>query len=110
MSHTQIRVLSNVNEYIHLVLRLAQVGLPPATAVPGDPLPADYDGVRRTHRFLMRPGVEVGIDGNAATLVDLSRDGAQVLVPKTVRPNQCLRMSMANGNKAASALMGPSSG
>ena len=89
-------MLSNVNEYIHLVLRRAQVGLPPATAAPGDLLPADYDGVRFTHRFLMRPGVKVGIDRNAATLVDLSRDGAQVLVPKTVRPNQCLRMSMAD--------------
>ena len=96
LSHTQIRVLATVNEYIHLVLRRAQAGLPPATAVPGELLPPDYNGTRRTRRFPMRAGVEVGIDGDPATLVDLSRDGAQVLVEKSVRPNQRLRLSMTD--------------
>ena len=39
-------------------------------------------------------------DGDAATLVDLSCDGAQVLVPRTVRPNQRLRMSMADEQRS----------
>ena len=95
LTHTQIRVLSTVDDYTHLVVRPAQLGLP-VTAVPGEPLPPDYDGVRRSHRFRMRTGVEVAVDGDPATLVDLSRDGAQVLVGKSVHPNQRVRMSMAD--------------
>ena len=96
LSHTQIRVLSTVDDYTHLVRRRAQVGLPPAIAVPGEPLPPDYQGVRRSLRFRMRTGVEVKVDGDPATLVDLSRDGAQVLVEKNVRPSQRVRMSMTD--------------
>ena len=96
LTHTQIRVLSTVDDYTHLVHWRAQIGLPPATAVPGEPLPPDYDGVRRSPRVRMRAGVEVEVDGDPATLVDLSRDGAQVLVEKSIRPNQRVRMSMTD--------------
>ena len=64
--------------------------------MPGESLLPDYDGMRRSPRFRMRTGVEVKIDGNSATLVDLSRDGAQVLVEKSVHPNQHVRMSMTD--------------
>ena len=76
--------------------RRSQAGLDPATAVPGEPLPADYDGVRLTRRFKVRPGLEMRLDGYPTTLVDLSRTGAQVLVPKPLRFNQAVRISITD--------------
>ena len=96
LSHAQIRVLSEVAEYEHLLSRRSQAGLDPATAVPGEPLPADYDGVRLTRRFKVRPGLEMRLDGYPTTLVDLSRSGAQVLVAKPLRFNQAVRISIAD--------------
>ena len=96
LSHAQIRVLSDAAEYERLVSRRSQAGLDPATAVPGEPLPADYDGVRLTRRFKVRPGLEMRLDGYQTKLVDLSRGGAQVLVPKPLRFNQAVRISIAD--------------
>ncbi len=96
LSHAQIRVLSEVAEYEHLVSRRSQAGLDPATAVPGEPLPPDYDGRRLARRFKVRPGLEMRLDGYPTTLVDLSRSGAQVLVPKPLRFNQAVRISIAD--------------
>jgi hypothetical protein len=38
--------------------------------------------------------VDVLVDGNAATLVDLSVVGAQVLTPSVLKPNQRIRMAL----------------
>ena len=46
----------------------------------------------------MVDGVEVAIDGNTATLVDLSIIGAQVVSPTILKPNQRLRMALAEGS------------
>ncbi len=96
LSHAQIRVLSEVAEYEHLLSRRSQAGLDPATAVPGEPLSADYDGVRLTRRFKVHPGLEMRLDGYPTTLVDLSRSGAQVLVAKPLRFKQGVRISIAD--------------
>jgi hypothetical protein len=40
------------------------------------------------------PGVVVAVDGNAATLVNLSVRGAQVLTALTLRPSQRVRLSL----------------
>jgi hypothetical protein len=47
----------------------------------------------------MVDGVEVAIDGNTATLVDLSIIGAQVVSPTILKPNQRLRMALAEGKR-----------
>ena len=39
------------------------------------------------------------VDGNAATLVDLSVVGAQVISVTILKPNQRIRMSIAEGKK-----------
>lgn len=96
LSHAQIRVLSDAAEYEHLVSRRSHAGLDPATAVPGEPLPADYDGVRLTRRIKVRPDLEMRLDGYPTTLIDLSRSGAQVLVAKPLRFNQGIRISIAD--------------
>jgi hypothetical protein len=51
----------------------------------------DQGGTRRAPRY-DNIQVEVLIDGNAATLVDLSLVGAQVLSPTILRPNQRVRL------------------
>ena len=94
LSHAQIRVLANVNEYIHLVSRRAQAGLELDTAMPGEPLPTHYDGAQTTRRFKMRPDVEVRLDEYVTALVNLSHTGVQLLVPKALRLNQQVRVSI----------------
>lgn len=64
------------------------------TEVPGDaPAPAlDQRGTRRSLRVRMVDGVEVLVDGKAATLVDLSPLGAQVVSGAVLKPNQRIRV------------------
>ena len=56
--------------------------------------PLDHYGTRRAPRFKVAGEVEVVIDGNAATLVDLSTVGAQVLTTSILKPNQRIRMAL----------------
>jgi hypothetical protein len=54
----------------------------------------DYRGTRRMPRTRISASVEVLIDGNPATLVDVSAIGAQVLSPTILKPNQRLRFAL----------------
>jgi hypothetical protein len=67
----------------------------PAPAV----APLDQRGTRRAPRVRIVDGVDLVIDGNVATLVDLSVIGAQVVSPTVLRPNQRIRISMGDANK-----------
>ena len=51
-------------------------------------------GTRRAERFVIKGNVEVQIDGNPATLVNISVVGAQITSPAALRPNQRVRMSL----------------
>ena len=64
------------------------------------PQPLDQRGTRRAPRFRVAGQVEVLVDGNLATLVDLSAIGAQVLSPTVLKPN--LREAASIGTAAAS--------
>ena len=73
----------------------AAAAAPAAVAEPpGAPAPLDQRGTRRAPRFKVVDNVEVIVDGNPATLIDVSVVGAQVLSATTLRPNQRLRMSL----------------
>jgi CheY-like chemotaxis protein len=65
---------------------------PVATAEP--PRQLDWHGTRRAPRFRIRDGVEIQLDGNPASLVDLSVMGAQVVSATILRPNQRVRISV----------------
>ena len=54
----------------------------------------DQTGTRRAERLELTRQVEVLIDGNPATLVNISLIGAQVTSPSSLRPNQRVRMSL----------------
>jgi hypothetical protein len=81
---------------------VAAVGAPAsavAVAPPAAAAPLDQRGTRRAPRFKMASSIEVQIDGNPATLVDLSIIGAQVLSPTSLRPNQRVRVTLPNRPK-----------
>jgi hypothetical protein len=71
----------------------AAVAEPAPAPAPGPP-PLDQRGTRRAPRFKVVENVEVLVDGNPATLIDVSVVGAQVVSASTLRPNQRLRMSL----------------
>ena len=58
------------------------------------PRQLDWHGTRRAARFRIRQGVEIQLDGNPASLVDLSVMGAQVISASILRPNQRVRISV----------------
>jgi hypothetical protein len=68
----------------------ATITVPVATA------PLDQRGTRRAPRFTVAGQVDVLIDGNQASLVNISTVGAQVISAAVLKPNQRLRMALAD--------------
>ena len=64
--------------------------------VPGATL--DARGTRRAQRFAIAGPLEITVDGNPATLADLSSVGAQVLSPTVLKPNQRVRVSLSDAH------------
>ena len=58
--------------------------------------PLDQRGTRRAPRVGIVDGVEVQIDGNPAFLVNLSLVGADVVSVTILKPNQHVRVTLAN--------------
>ncbi len=68
------------------------ITLPPSAATPAAKL--DRRGTRRSPRMVMREGIDVQIDGHAATLIDLSQIGAQVVTLASLKPKQRIRFTL----------------
>jgi hypothetical protein len=66
-----------------------------AAALQPPPL-LDRRGTRRAQRYRIAGPLELQVDGNPATLVDLSSLGAQVLSLPVLKPNQRVRLSLAD--------------
>jgi hypothetical protein len=109
LDHAEIRVISHDSDYTRVLPRAAAAAVtapggadaaaghagPGAAAAP--PAPAlDQRGTRRAPRFRIRGQVEILVDGNVATLVDLSTVGAQVVSPTILKPNQRVRMALTD--------------
>ena len=111
LDQTEIRVLSHDSDFSRVVPRAPSAGASPAKPVASsqepaaasprkepsttatmEPQPLDDIGTRRAPRFTMAEKVEVLIDGNAATLVELSTCGGQVVSPTILKPNQRVRI------------------
>ena len=105
LANAEIRVMSHTGDYVRQVARppavyaaapaaaLAGAGIvahPPLT--PADPKQLDWHGTRRAPRVRIRSGVEIQLDGNPASIVDLSICGAQVVSSTILRPNQKVRV------------------
>jgi hypothetical protein len=72
------------------------VPTPSAAGVIAQAPTLDKRGTRRSVRYQIAGAVDVIVDGNAATLVDLSTVGAHVLSATILKPNQRLRMTIAD--------------
>jgi hypothetical protein len=106
----EVRVMSHTGDYVRQVVRpsetpamAAAAAATPAAASPraaAAPAPAeaprnlDWHGTRRAPRHRVRTGIEMQLDGNPASVIDLSTVGAQVISPTVLRPNQKVRISL----------------
>ena len=97
LTHCQIRVLSDAGDYLLLVAERVTAGSCSTLQEPGEPLPPQYNGTRAAQRVRIGDGLEVRVDGNPATLVDLSPSGAQVYLTEILRPYQRVCLVVADG-------------
>jgi hypothetical protein len=65
-----------------------------AVEAPPSPTGGDRNATRRAARVGILKNIDVLIDGNPATLLDISVVGAQVVSLSSLRPNQRVRMSL----------------
>jgi hypothetical protein len=108
LANAEVRVMSHTGDYVRQVAKPsaieaaapaasayagAGVTAPPASLVP-EPRHLDWHGTRRAPRIRIRHGVEIQLDGNPVSVVDLSTCGAQVLSSTILRPNQKVRVSI----------------
>ena len=115
LTNAEVRVMSHTGDYTRQVAKPQRAepadappsshGAPHAAAtatapspavVEAAPRPLDWHGTRRAPRHRVRPGVEIQVDGNPATVVDLSVVGVQLLSATILRPNQKVRLSIPN--------------
>lgn len=112
LDHTEVRVMSHTGDYTRVVIRPSAVDSPArppslmsgardtvghgvsTAAIEDQPRQLDWHGTRRAPRHRVRSGVEIQLDGNPASVVDLSTMGAQVLSATILRPNQRVRISV----------------
>jgi CheY-like chemotaxis protein len=114
LAHAEVRVMSHSGDYTRQVAKPAAEPAPAApvathnsggAATASAPVaapasegvrPLDWHGTRRATRFRARSGIEIQVDGNAASVVDVSTVGAQLLSATILRPNQKVRISIPN--------------
>jgi hypothetical protein len=109
LAHAEVRVMSHTGDYTRQVAKPSVVEAPTAAASGAGAQPAsgavateepprrlDWHGTRRAPRHRVRSGLEIQLDGNPASVVDLSIVGAQVLSNTILRPNQKVRVSIPN--------------
>lgn len=104
LADAEIRVLSHEGDYTRVLPRAAVAasagkpvfGAAVSPAAARAPAPLDHRGTRRAARCRMAPGLEVLVDGNPAALIDLSIAGAQVVSATILRPNQRVRITLAD--------------
>ena len=115
LAHVEVRVMSHTGDYTRQVVKPTATKAPASTHGPGGtaaaaeqenepsavatqeaPKALDWHGTRRAARFRVRAGVELQLDGNPASVIDLSTVGAQVVSPTVLRPNQKVRIALPN--------------
>jgi hypothetical protein len=102
LAQSEIRVVSHDSDYARVVQRAAAAAGPdPAVEIleaspEAEAAPLDLRGTRRAPRFKIAGETNVLLDGNAASLIDLSAVGAQVISPTILKPNQRVRMALTD--------------
>jgi CheY-like chemotaxis protein len=106
LGNAEVRVMSHTGDYTRQVAKPnkseaasdagGDASRGGAVAVESAARPLDWHGTRRAPRYKVRAGVEIQVDGNPASVVDLSSVGVQVLSTTILRPNQKVRVSIPN--------------
>ncbi len=99
LSGVEIRVLSDDNDHVRTIATA-----PPRAGADDGPVSGapslDYHGTRRAARFTLRAGVDIKVDGDPATVIDMSSIGAQVVLGRALRPYQRVRVSLETASAA----------
>lgn len=99
LTQTEIRVVSPEGESTRVSprgpsdLSREVAAAPPAT-------PSQHRGTRRAPRLKMAGSIDVRVDGHRAALVDVSTTGAQVISTVALKPNQRVRLVLADTHGA----------
>jgi hypothetical protein len=102
LEQSEIRVISHNSDYIRVSARRPAAvkrgddGTVIAAAVPSAQQSLDRRGTRRAPRFKVADTFGALLDGNPATVIDLSTIGAQVVSSAVLRPNQVVRMGLSD--------------
>ena len=106
LGDAEMRVMSHDSDAVRVVNRTAasaapaaESGGPSAAAAATATLPTpalDQRGTRRAARYKIGGSLDVLVDGNVATLIDLSTMGAQVVSGTILKPNQRVRMALSD--------------
>jgi len=106
LSGSEIRVISHDTEYTRVSARRPDpspagtgAAVAAVTAASKAP-PLDQRGTRRAVRHKVAGQVDVLVDGNPATLVDVSTIGAQLVTAVVLKPNQRIRIALPEGTGA----------
>lgn len=94
---SEIRVVSHDADSARLSTQPRSDGGATATVAAPVTAPLDQIGTRRAERHKVDEFVEVLVDGNPASVVNLSTVGAQVVSPIVLKPNQRVRMTLSDG-------------
>ena len=102
----EIRIVAHDSEYARVSPRRPDApgaAAPAAVAEAPPPKAAKLDvrGTRRAPRYGVVEGVELQVDGNTTSIVDLSMVGAQVISPAILKPNQRVRILPVNDQRPA---------
>ena len=99
LSGVEIRMLSHDTDHARTIATP-----PPRAGADGRPVSGapslDYHGTRRAARFTLRAGVGIKVDGDPATVIDMSSIGAQVILGRALRPYQRVRVSLQTASAA----------
>jgi hypothetical protein len=99
LNDTEIRIIAHDSDYTRVSARLRSQDDDPTvilTVDPPDPQTLDQRGTRRAPRFKVAGTFGALLDGNAATVIDLSTIGAQVVSSIMLKPNQVVRMAISD--------------
>ena len=89
--HTELLVGSHDRDRAPIPLP-AEMIIPSSNLQRAETSPDDFRGTRRATRFVLTIGVMIHVDGDPATVVDMSRIGAKILFSRILRPSQQVRV------------------
>lgn len=96
LTFAEIWVVSHDGTYSRVSERRLPPQAPPADAAASPAPDLDRSGTRRAPRIRMADGTQIQIDGATAGLVDLSAIGAQVVSTGALKPQQRVRLALAD--------------